>query len=826
MLSLAVTSLQASERHLFDEGWMFFLGNKAEMSQADYNDSQWRKLNLPHDWAIEGDFSASALSGAGGGALPGGIGWYRKHFYLDSNKKQDKLFIDFDGVYMNSTIWVNGHELGTRPYGFSSFSYDISPYIYYGKDNVIAVKVDNSDQPNCRWYSGCGIYRHVYLRASSNVHIARWGTEILHDVNASFKKDCIQVNIKLQNENNNSVKAIVLNKLLDADNNVVGKSSASVIIQHTSTSDIINNQKINLKHPHLWTINNPYTYTLRTEVIVDGKVIDVNETPTGIRTIKFDAENGFFLNGQSVKINGVCNHSDLGCLGTAINEDAIHRQLRLLKDMGCNAIRCSHNPPSPELLNMCDTMGFMVMDEAFDMWRRRKTKNDYARFFDKWAERDLSDMVLRDRNHPSIIMWSIGNEVLEQWSSADADTLSLEQANVILNFGHDKSQLFDEKEMNVNSLLTKHLAEIVHKYDKSRPITAGCNEPNPDNHLFKSGALDVIGFNYHNSDIKNFPENFPGKPFIITESVSALQTRGYYRMPSDSITTAPIRWDLPYTDPSFMCSSYDNSHVSWGSTHEETLDLVKHNPFISGQFIWTGWDYIGEPTPYQYPARSSYFGIIDLAGFPKDIYYMYQSEWTDKQVLHLFPHWNWIDGQAIDMWCYYNNADEVELFVNGKSQGTRAKKDSHQYHVMWRVVYHPGEVKAVARKDGKVVAEQTIKTAGAPFGIRLTPDKRTLQSDGKSMSFVTVEVIDKEGNLCPNADNQIFFDIDGAATIAGVDNGCQTSLERFKADNRKAFFGKCLVALQSTAQSGEIHITAKGADLKEGELTLHSRMYE
>ena len=426
-------------------------------------------------------------------------------------------------------------------------------------------------------------------------------------------------------------------------------------------------------------------------------------------------------------------------------------------------------------------------------------------------------------------MWSIGNEVLEQWSDAAADTLSLEQANLILNAGHDASTLAHSDELSVNSLLTQHLAQIVKEYDPwgTRPVTAGCNEPDPKNHLFKSGAIDVIGFNYHHQWVKDVPKNFPGKPFIMSESVSALQTRGFYMMPSDSIYTAPKEWWLPYSDPSFKCSAYDNMHASWSSTHEETWDVVKHHDFVGGQFIWTGFDYIGEPTPYAYPARSSYFGIIDLAGLPKDSYFMYQSEWTQKNVLHLFPHWNWIPGQTIDMWCYYNNADEVELFVNGKSQGVRRKtvygeknegeafRKSTEYHVMWRVEFQPGEVKVVARKGGKLVGEQTIRTAGAPHHIVL---KKTYQGSlaygsAEPTTFVEVNVVDKDGNLCPNAENQIFFSSD--ALILGTDNGCQTSLERFTDPHRKAFFGKCVVVLK-----GKGKLQAKAVDLKEAALEL------
>ena len=783
-------SMQARQRDNFDKGWLFILGDSAQMATPAYNDSHWRKLSLPHDWAIEGDFYAGNPSGAGGGALPGGIGWYRKHFLLDCEAEPGgRYFIEFDGVYMNSTVYVNGQEVGHRPYGYSSFEYDITKYLKRG-DNVIAVKVDNSDQPNSRWYSGCGIYRHVWLTKTNAVHVKHWGVHVQTDAKTG------QIKVEADVEGNNYK---VRNTVYDASGKEVG---------------------LKVKNPHLWSVEDPYIYKVRTQVLVGGKVVDEVWTTTGFRDFKFDAETGFWLNGKNFKLNGVCEHHDFGCLGAAVNEDAMHRKLSKLKAMGVNSIRSSHNPPAPELLNMCDTMGIIVMDESFDMWRRKKTAGDYARFFEEWHERDLTDLILRDRNHPSILMWSIGNEVLEQWSSADADELTLEQANLILNAGHDASTLAHGEEMSPNSLLTLHLADIVKRYDTTRPILAGCNEPDPNNHLFKSGAIDIIGFNYHHQWVKDVPKNFPGKPFIFSESVSALQTRGYYKMPSDEITWAPQEWWLPYTDPSYMCSAYDNMHASWSSTHEETWDVVKHNAFVGGQYIWTGFDYIGEPTPYGFPARSSYFGVIDLAGFPKDTYYMYQSEWTTKPVLHLFPHWNWLEGQQIDMWCYYNNADEVELFINGKSQGVRRKTgeqpegryDMHntkaklnsEYHVGWRVTFNPGEVKVVARKDGHIVGEQTIKTAGAPARIRLSKDYQ-----GKNTTFITAEVVDKDGNLCPWADDMIYFVSEGDGKILGTDNGCQTSMENFKAPQRKAFFGKCMVVV-----SGNGSITAKSPMLQ------------
>ena len=867
MSGLFAHPLSAREHRSFDRGWLFTLSDSTEMYQPSYSDGHWRRLNLPHDWAIEGEFSPSNPSGASDGALPGGIGWYRKHFSLSPDEKYDRFTITFDGVYMNSTVYINGHKLGTRPYGYSTFEYDLTPYIYKKGDNVIAVKVDNSDQPNSRWYSGCGIYRHVWLtKTLKKAYIPQWGQYV-----ATTPKGDVKVKVDFH-ANGSRMKLSIRNTIYDAAGKVVARSQGT------------QSQQLKVRKPHLWSIGKGYLYTVKSELVVNGKVVDTATTQTAFRDVRFDARKGFFLNGENMKINGVCEHHDFGCLGAALNEDALHRKLTILRDMGVNAIRSSHNPPAPELLNMCDSMGIMVMDESFDMWRRKKSNGDYARFFDEWHQRDLSDLVKRDRNHPCIIMWSIGNEVLEQWSDAAADTLSLEQANLILNAGHDASTLAHGDELSVNSLLTRHLADIVKKYDPwgARPVTAGCNEPDPKNHLFKSGAIDVIGFNYHHQWVKDVPKNFPNKPFFFSESVSALQTRGYYRMPSDSIYKAPVEWWLPYTDPSFKCSAYDNMHASWSSTHEETWDVVKHNDFVGGQFIWTGFDYIGEPTPYAYPARSSYFGIIDLAGLPKDSYYMYQSEWTKKPVLHLFPHWNWLPGQQIDMWCYYNQADEVELFINGKSQGIRKKKVhgegnegsdavsakaanaaataanaetdanaaafdcSTEYHVMWRVTFEPGEVKVVARKQGREISSQTIKTAGPPHHLVLkktyqntlastahTPsgvpadlqsavkkgstsvpgDLQSPTSPTSPTTFVEVNVVDKDGNLCPNAENEIYFS--STAEILGTDNGNQTSLERFTDPKRKAFFGKCIIVLR-----GHGTLRAESIDLQQATIKL------
>ena len=789
----------------FNSGWNFRLGDVAKAFSPRFNDADWRKLNLPHDWAVEGDFSENNPAGSGGGALPGGIGWYRKTFKADKKLIGKKIFIDFDGVYSNSEVWLNGVSLGVRPYGYISFRYELTKYLKFDADNVIAVRVDNSEQPNSRWYSGCGIYRNVWLTITDPVHVDLWGTYVTTP-EVSREKATVNVVTTVKNDNNSPADV----KIITIVENASGKKITEVqsVLKLETGKTNISSQQLNLNNPVRWTLENPYLYRVVTRLFVENKLKDEYTTPLGIRTFSFDADKGFFLNGVPTKIKGVCMHHDLGCLGAAVNTRAIERQLQIMKDMGVNGIRTSHNPPASELLDLCDRMGFIVMDETFDMWRKKKTAYDYSRSFNEWHERDLTDHILRDRNHPSVFMWSVGNEVLEQWTHADADTLDIQQANLLLNLKRDPKMLAqDTEKMSVNSLLAKKLAEIVKKLDPTRPVTSANNEPSPDNHLFRSGAMDIIGFNYHETYFDGVKKNFPGKPFIVTESTSALMTRGYYRMPSDTMFIWPERWDLPFSEPSYSCSSYDNCHVPWGTTHEKSWELVKNNDFISGMYIWTGFDYIGEPTPFWYPAKTSYFGIVDLAGIPKDVYYMYQSEWTDKDVLHVFPHWNWTQGQTVDVWAYYNHADEVELFLNGISQGVKKKADN-VFHVSWRLSYQPGTIKVVSRLNGREVLTKEIKTAGKPAQIKLTPDRTVLNADGTDLSFVTVEILDKDGNLCPNADNPVKFNVEGNGFVAGVDNGNQISLERFKASERKAFYGKCLVVIQNSGKKGTINLKA------------------
>lgn len=812
----ACTSHTDREKQDFTSDWKFHLGEVAKAEQPDFDDSAWRELNLPHDWSIEGDFSANNPATPGGGALPGGIGWYRKEFQVDKSLDKQQIYIDFDGVYWNSKVWVNGVLLGERPNGYISFRYDMTPYIKFGKKNVIAVRVDNSKQPNSRWYSGSGIYRNVWLTITGKIHVDQWGTYITTP-NVTEENAAIDIRTSIRNNTQKIQTVEVTSILVDAEGKKISATEQEISIDPDNVNELF--QQISISKPQLWSVENPYLYKIITKVKNKKKLLDSYETPIGIRYFNFDADKGFSLNGEPTKILGVCMHHDLGCLGSAINTRALERQLEILKEMGCNGIRTSHNPPAPELLDLCDRMGFIVQDESFDMWRKRKTTYDYSQYFPDWYEKDLSDQIIRDRNHPSIFSWSIGNEVYEQWSDMNADTLSLQQANVMLNFSSDLTQKEEYKEMHVNSLLTIQLVDIVKKFDPTRPVSTGNNETEPHSLLFQAGVLDIIGFNYHIQNWENFHEKFPGQKLMITEATSGLMSRGYYEMPSDSVFIRPDNWDKQFDLPVRQCSSYDNCRVPWGNTHEESWKMVKKLDYISGMYIWTGFDYLGEPTPFWWPARSSYFGIVDLAGFPKDVYYMYQSEWTDKDVLHVFPHWNWNEGDTIDVWAYYNNADEVELFLNDKSLGKKSKNED-VLHTWWRIPYEKGTIKAISTKNGREVMQKEIHTTAEAFSIRLTADRNTIKADGKDLSFITVEVVDTNGLPVPVADNLIEFSVCENGIIAGTDNGDPTEHVSLKYPARKLFNGKALVVVQSAGKKGDITLTAKSAGMQDTQIKI------
>ena len=737
----------------FNFGWKFRLGDDVSMAAPEFDDSAWRDLHLPHDWSVEGEFSEDNPSTPGGGALPGGIGWYRKHF--NTPEGAGKVFVEFDGVFMNSTVYVNGTEAGTRPYGYSSFSYDITDMLSpAGQDNVIAVRCDNADQPNSRWYAGCGIYRNVRLVTTEESHIAYNGLY----VTAKVEGDKAIVHIEADAEGMHEGMRVTF-RIDDADGGEVGFAEASGDGPYVADIEIAS--------PHLWDIEDTYMYSATAYVVGGKHIYDSYTQYFGVRTCEWDADKGFFLNGRNVKLLGVCLHHDMGCLGTAVHKRALERELGILKEMGCNAIRTSHNPPTPELLDLCDNMGFLVMDEAFDMWKMNKTKYDYARFFDEWHEKDLRDFLRRDRNHPSVIIWSIGNEIPEQWVGEN-----------------------DEAKQE----LARKLASIVREMDGSRLVTSGCDDAYETNNLFRSGALDVFGINYRTFQYDNLREIYPTTCFVASETTSSLNTRGFYPLPSNQERKEPNEIERA----AVQCTAYDDLCASWSELHEYAYNMVNDRDWMAGMFIWTGFDYLGEPTPYGWPARSSYFGIVDLAGFPKDCYYMYQSEWRPEMtVMHLFPHWNWKEGDKVDMWCYYNNADEVELFLNGKSLGRSHKEGDHLRAQWLGINWEPGTIEAVSYKDGKEVARDSRTTTGAPVALKATPDRVEISADGYDLSYVTITAVDENGREVPTATNLLKFKVEGEGELAGVDNGDPTDHMCLKGDTKALFAGKALAVVRS-----------------------------
>lgn len=795
LLVLLSNSVKAQRTIIdFNNDWKFWLGDTSIAKEESYNDKDWRSLNLPHDWSIEGEFSDKHPGTPNQAALPTGIGWYRKTFTLPANAKNKKVCIEFDGVYRNSEVWVNGHYVGKRANGYISFGYDVTQYCNPdAAQQVIAVKVDNSLQPSSRWYTGSGIYRNVRLVLTNKVAIDQWGTFVTTPT-ISEHVAMVQVQTTVNNDTAEG-QGNVYTYIYNAAGKLVSRGNASMNgnpVIPAGKSTYTCSAAINA--PVLWSVEKPYLYKAVTRVVVNGKVVDEYVTPFGIRYFNFDVEKGFSLNGKPTKILGVCMHHDLGALGAAINVRAMERQLQILKDMGCNGIRTSHNPPAPEFLELCDKMGFIVMDEAFDMWKKKKNKFDYNIDWDKWHKQDLEDQVKRDRNHPSVIIWSIGNEIREQFDSTGIP-------------------------------ITKELVGIVKQLDTTRPVTSALTETDTTkNFMYQANALDVMGMNYNQQLYADFPTRYPGKKFLAAETMSALASRGHYDMPSDSIRFWPLKGQkfVENGNPDYSVSAYDHVAAYWGSTHEQTWKIIKKHDYLSGLFVWSGFDFLGEPVPYPWPARSSYYGIIDLAGFPKDAYYMYQSEWTNKTVLHVFPHWNWTAGKEVDVWAYYNNADEVELFLNNRSLGVR-KKEGDDIHVQWRVKYEPGILKAVSRNKGKIVLTKVINTAGEPARLEIVPDKKILHADGKDLSFVTVRILDKNGNPVPDAGNKITVEIVGEGVLAGMDNGYPASMESFKATSHKAYNGMCLAIIQAKNKVGNIKVNITSPGLPAATIILQTR---
>src|SRR6266480_4628594 len=777
----------------FDQGWRFHLGDVPGAQDPAFADASWRALDLPHDWSIEGPFSEQNPAGVAGGALPGGVGWYRKSFVVPRSDSGKLVFVEFGGVYRNSEVWVNGSYLGKRPYGYSLFRYALTPHLHYRVRNVIAVRVDNSQQPNSRWYSGSGIYRHVRLVTSDPMHVAQWGTYITTPV-VSVDSSHVTIRTSLRNERRVEQPIVLSTVVYDSAGREVAAVSTMGRIPGDSVAELV--QDLTVSRPVLWSVERPYLYRAVSRVRCGNRLCDTYTTPFGVRSFVFRADSGFFLNGRPVKIRGVCLHHDLGALGAAVNTRAIERQLQIMRAMGVNALRTSHNPPAPELLDLTDRMGFVVMDEAFDMWKEEKTPYDYHLDWDAWHVRDLSDMVLRDRNHASVFIWSIGNEVMEQWNNGDSTAAPI----------------------------ARELAGIVRALDPTRPITQAANNGSPQNPVFHAGALDLLGHNYHHEVWKDFPTQYPGAKFIITEAMSDLNSRGVYEQPSDSVANYYWPYDKtkgPQPPANGRLSSYDNSHAFWGSLHEESLRLFERYPFLSGIFIWQGIDYLGEPTPYEWPARSSYFGVVDLAGFPKDPFYLYQSVWSARPMVHLLPHWNWTVGDSVDVWAY-TNAEQVELYLNGALQGVR-RKEEKVGHLMWRVAYKPGTLRAVARSAGLVTTSAVVRTTGKPTRVALAPDRSRIRANGEDLSFVTVTVRDRQGRAVPTAEPLIRFRVSGGARIVGVDNGDEISHTSFQANRVRLFNGKALVIIRAGTRPGTVTLTAEGERLTPSAVPIQLR---
>ena len=758
------------ERRLeFNDGWRFHKGEAPGAEQAGFDDSQWRTVRLPHDWAIEGPFDAHLDPHTG--ALPVfGTGWYRKSFTLPENAKGRYFRIEFDGAMANSTVWINGQELGGRPYGYIGFSFDLTPYLVFGgQTNVVAVRLTPEDNAS-RWYPGAGIYRNVWLDVTGPVHVGQWGTYVTTP-RVTDGEAAVAVKTEIQNQSAAEAKVTLRTSIVDPAGKAAGRTEAMATIAAGATATVP--QNVTVAHPQRWDVEHPARYTLVSEIVVNGRVADRYTTPFGIRTIGFDKEKGFLLNGRVMKLQGVCLHHDLGALGAAVNRRATERQLEIMKAGGVNAIRTSHNPPSPELLEYCDRLGLVVMDEAFDMWRIPKKPNGYSKYFDQWSERDVRDMVRRDRNHPSVFMWSMGNE---EGAAATEKGLPILTA--------------------MKAVSTEH--------DGSRPVSIA---PLGGNNMGKFGfaACDVQGYNYADPAADTFHAANPTVPVMGTEQVSAVATRGIYVM-----------------DPQHgFVGSYDPYTTTGRASCEGWWSFCNARPWLAGGFIWTGFDYRGEPSPYGWPNISSQYGIIDTCGFPKDSFFYFKSWWTGEPVLHLFPHWNWpgYEGKEIAVWVY-SNLDTVELFLNGQSLGRKdMKKDSH---LAWNVKYAPGVIEARGHKDGYPVMTARRETTGPSAKLVLTADRAEISADGEDVAMFAAEVQDTQGHRVPIADNQVTFRVYGEGRVIGAGNGDPASHESDKGSSRKAFGGLCMALVKSTKTAGNIAVEASSPGLALASATIVS----
>ena len=789
-------------------------GENIAYVKSDFDDSGWRHLNLPHDWAIEGPFNID-YNGSTGKLPYWGIRWYRKTLELSQDDAGKQIYLDIDGAMSYASVWCNGQYVGGWPYGYASFRLDLTPYIKAGQKNVLAIRLDNPDDTS-RWYPGSGIYRNVWLVKTSPVHVEQWGT-FVRNRQVDSENAVMEMGVNIENHAGKDVQVKLQTSvyLQGKDGRPVGEEvtqsmTKDIAIKKDSWSSARFQFKVD--KPKLWDIDTPNCYVAVSRVFMDGKEMDSYETPFGIRTIEFTHNQGFMLNGQKVAIKGVCMHHDLGALGAAFNEVAAERQLRIMKEMGANAIRTSHNPPAPELVALCDRMGLMMQLELADTWQKGKRKNDYNLLFDDWSEADMRSLVRHYRNHPSVIMWSIGNEMPDQTTDQGI-------------------------------IIARNLTAYCHDEDPTRPTSLGCNKRDA---VFRDivNQVDIFGLNYFHKTYPVFKEQNPTRRYYASETSSATSSRGEYFFP---VTT-----DANDSRSSFQLSSYDMTTVGWGCSPEAQFKMNEEYPFMSGEFVWTGFDYLGEPTPYnkdltnllnfsdpkelekarkeleelgkiKAPSRSSYFGIVDLCGFPKDRYYNYKSYWRpDVPTVHILPHWNWEEriGEITPVHIY-TSGDAVELFLNGKSLGRREKAHSYDRLTWDDVRYEPGSLKAIAYKNGQKWAEELVETTGKPAALQVTAEKTELKSDGTDLSFIRVAVVDSQGRVVPRSKNHLKFSVTGPAEIIATDNGDATSLLSFQLSERDAYNGLALVILRSQyMKQGKVLLTVESKGLPKQKIAL------
>ena len=789
-------------------------GENIAYVKSDFDDSEWRHLNLPHDWAIEGSFNID-YNGSTGKLPYWGIRWYRKTLELSQDDAGKQIYLDIDGAMSYASVWCNGQYVGGWPYGYASFRLDLTPYIRAGQKNVLAIRLDNPDDTS-RWYPGSGIYRNVWLVKTSPVHVEQWGT-FVRNQQVDSENAVMEMGVNIENHAGKDVQVKLQTSvyLQGKDGRPVGEEvtqsmTKDIAIKKDSWSSARFQFKVD--KPKLWDIDTPNCYVAVSRVFMDGKEMDSYETPFGIRTIEFTHDQGFMLNGQKVAIKGVCMHHDLGALGAAFNEVAAERQLRIMKEMGANAIRTSHNPPAPELVALCDRMGLMMQLELADTWQKGKRKNDYNLLFDDWSEADMRSLVRHYRNHPSVIMWSIGNEMPDQTTDQGV-------------------------------IIARNLTAYCHDEDPTRPTSLGCNKRDA---VFRDivNQVDIFGLNYFHKTYPVFKEQNPTRRYHASETSSATSSRGEYFFP---VTT-----DVNDSRSGFQLSSYDMTTIGWGCAPEVQFKMNEEYPFMSGEFVWTGFDYLGEPTPYnkdltnllnfsdpnelekarkeleelgkiKTPSRSSYFGIVDLCGFPKDRYYNYKSYWRpDVPTVHILPHWNWQEriGEITPVHIY-TSGDAVELFLNGKSLGRREKAHSYDRLTWDDVRYEPGSLKAIAYKNGQKWAEDLVETTGKPAALQVTAEKTELKSDGTDLSFIRVAVVDSQGRVVPRSKNHLKFSVTGPAEIIATDNGDATSLLPFQLSERDAYNGLALVILRSQyMKQGKVLLTVESKGLPKQKIAL------